>query len=186
MQYRKNLNFGASTRGAFLTQLPEQFVVEDRFPQCGAFTNGRGARYRKAPQSRSLSLGLVFSGRFRLVAMFLCVSLGRFSRVMRCVMKMPLRRVRVMGRSFVVPTVMMFRRLAMMTGGVIVVFRSLAVVFRSFLRHIYSPDYSVLSISGPGGGDARTIPRHQLLDVRGSSSQGGASYHFSRLQNPPD
>jgi len=111
--------------------------------------------------------------------MFLCVSLGRFSRVMRCVMKMPLRRVRVMGRSFVVPTVMMFRRLAMMTGGVIVVFRSLAVVFRSFLRHIYSPDYSVLSISGPGGGDARTIPRHQLLDVRGSSSQGGASYHFS-------
>jgi hypothetical protein len=71
--------------------------------------------------------------------MFLCVSLGRFSRVMRCVMKMPLRRVRVMGRSFVVPTVMMFRRLAMMTGGVIVVFRGLAVVFRSFLRHISSP-----------------------------------------------
>jgi hypothetical protein len=69
--------------------------------------------------------------------MFLCVSLGRFSRVMRCVMKMPLRRVRVMGRSFVVPTVMMFRRLAMMTGGVIVVFRSLAVVFRSFLGHIF-------------------------------------------------
>jgi hypothetical protein len=69
--------------------------------------------------------------------MFFCVSLGRFSRVMRRVMKVPLRCVRVMGRGFVVPTVMMFRRLAVMTGGVIVVFRGFAVVFCSFLGHIF-------------------------------------------------
>ena len=56
-------------------------------------------RPTSAPQSRSLYLGLAFSSRFRLVAMFFCVSLGRFSRVMRCVMKVPLRCVRVMGRS---------------------------------------------------------------------------------------
>jgi hypothetical protein len=110
-------------------------------------------------------LRLAFSSRFRLVAMLLCVSLGRFSRVMRCVSKVSLGCVCVMGRGFVVPTVMMFRRLAMMTGGVIVMFRSLAVVFRSFLRHISSPDCLVLSISGPGGGDGRTIPRHQLVEV---------------------
>ena len=84
----------------------------------------------------SLYLGLALSSRFRLVAMLFCVSLGRFSRVMRSVSKVPLRCVRVMGRGFVVPTVMMFRRLAMMTCGVIVVFRSFAVMFCSFLGHI--------------------------------------------------
>ena len=81
-------------------------------------------------------LRLALSSRFRLVAMFFCVSLGRFSRVMGSVSKVPLGCVRVMGRSFVVPAVMVFRRLAMMTGGVIVVFRGFAVMFCSFLGHI--------------------------------------------------
>ena len=93
--------------------------------------------------------------------MFFYVSLGCFSRVMRCVMMVPLGCVCVMGRGFVVPTVMMFRRLAMMTGGVIVVFCSLAVMFRSFLGHILLL-YVRLSIPGPGGGDGKTIPRHQF------------------------
>ena len=84
----------------------------------------------------SLYLGLAFSSRFRLGTMLFYVSLGRFSRVMRCVSKVPLRCVRVMGRGFVVPTVMMLRRLAVMTCGVIVVFRGFAVMFCSFLGHI--------------------------------------------------
>src|SRR5277367_2819578 len=99
----------------------------------------------------SVDLRLALSCRFRLVAMFFCVSLGRFGRVMRCVMKVPLRCVCVMGRGFVVPTVMMLRRLPVMTCGVIVVFRGFAVMFRSFLGHISSPVCFVLSIPGPGG-----------------------------------
>jgi hypothetical protein len=81
-------------------------------------------------------LRLAFSSRFCLVAMLLCVSLGCFSRVMHCVSKVSLGCVCVMGRGFVIPTFMMFRRLAMMTGGVIVMFRGFAVMLCSFLGHI--------------------------------------------------
>jgi hypothetical protein len=110
-------------------------LLEDRFLQCGVLRMEEAPDIERRVSHASLYVGLAFTGCFRLVAMLFCVSLGRFSRVMRCVMKVPLRCVRVMGRGFVVPTVMMFRRLAMMTGGVIVVFRGFAVMFRSFLGH---------------------------------------------------
>jgi hypothetical protein len=67
------------------------------------------------------------------------VELGRFRRMMSCVMGVTLRRVCVVSCRFVVPGFVVLCCLTMMPGGMIVVLRCAVMMFCCFLGHRFSP-----------------------------------------------
>jgi len=69
------------------------------------------------------------------VAVMLYVGLRRFSGMMLGVLVMPVRRMGVMRRGFVVTRLMVVRGMTMMLGRVFVVFGCLAMMCRRFLGH---------------------------------------------------
>jgi len=69
------------------------------------------------------------------VAVVLGMVLGRFCRMVSCVVEVTLRRMRVVSRRLMVATVVMLCRFVVMPGGVFVVLCCLAVMFCCFLRH---------------------------------------------------
>ena len=77
--------------------------------------------------------------------MFLSVSLSRTFRVISGMDSVSGRRVRMMGRFFMLATVMMLGRFTVMAGGMRVMFRCLSMVISCFLRHaISSPCWAVI------------------------------------------
>jgi hypothetical protein len=72
------------------------------------------------------------------MAVMLDVRLGSFRGVMRGMMKMPLRRMSVVGGRFVVPSFVMLGRFAMMLCRVVVMLRRFGVVLRCLLGHMSS------------------------------------------------
>ena len=76
------------------------------------------------------------------------VQLGRFRRMMGCVVEVTLRRVSMMSRFLMVGSVMVFCRFMMMLGGMFVVLRCLAMVLCCFLGHTV---FSFSMISRPQG-----------------------------------
>ena len=64
------------------------------------------------------------------------VQLGRFRRMMGCVVEVTLRRVSMMSRFLMVGSVMVFCRFMMMLGGMFVVLCCFAMVFCCFFGHI--------------------------------------------------
>ncbi len=70
-----------------------------------------------------------------LVTVMFHVTLSGFRRVMHGVLVMAMRRMRVVSRSFVIAALVMFRRVSMMLGGVLVVLGRLAMMRSRFLGH---------------------------------------------------
>jgi len=70
--------------------------------------------------------------------MMLDVRLGSFRGVLRSNMKMPLRRMSVMGGRFVVPRLVVPGRFAMMLCRVVVMFRCFAVMLCRLFGHASS------------------------------------------------
>ena len=73
-----------------------------------------------------------------LVAVVLRVSLSRLRRVMQRMLMMPISRMGVMGRSFVIAAVMKFGGLFVMSASVFVMLCSLAMMFSSLFGHVHS------------------------------------------------
>jgi hypothetical protein len=69
------------------------------------------------------------------VAVLFYVRLGCFRRVVRRMVQVPLRAVRVVSRSLVLPRFVMCRRFPMMSRCVFVVLRCLVMMIRRFFRH---------------------------------------------------
>jgi hypothetical protein len=57
---------------------------------------------------------------------------------MRCVVRVPLSRVRVVRGLFMVARLVMFRSFTMVPGGMFVVLGSFVMMFRSLFRHFVS------------------------------------------------
>ena len=72
------------------------------------------------------------------LSVLLGVSLPRFFGVLPGMNGMPRSGMCMMGRFFVLPTVMMLRRFAVMAGGMSMVFRGLPMVLSCFLGHAIS------------------------------------------------
>ena len=69
------------------------------------------------------------------VSVILNVGFGRLSSMMRCMKKVAMRSMGVMGRLLVVSCVIVLRGLAMMTGRMVMVFGCFPVVFCCLFRH---------------------------------------------------
>ena len=79
--------------------------------------------------------------------MFLSVSLSRTFRVLSGMDGVSGRRVSMMGRFFMLATVMMLGRFTVMAGGMRMMFRCLPMVISCFLRHAISSLFGALSPS---------------------------------------
>src|ERR1700719_3089832 len=78
--------------------------------------------------------------------MFLGVSLSRTFRVLSGMDGVSGRRVSMMGRFFMLATVMMLGRFTVMAGGMRMMFRCLPMVISCFLRHAISSLCGALSL----------------------------------------
>jgi len=67
------------------------------------------------------------------------MGLRRFARVMRRMVRVTVRCVGMMSSFLVVPRVMMLSRFFVMSGGVLVMLSSFAMMLCSFLRHAFLP-----------------------------------------------
>jgi hypothetical protein len=72
------------------------------------------------------------------LSMFLSVSLPRILRMLSGMDGVSGCRVSMMGRFFMLPSVMMLGRFTVMVGGMRVMFRCLSMVISCFLRHAIS------------------------------------------------
>jgi hypothetical protein len=70
------------------------------------------------------------------------MKLSRFGGMVRRMMRMSVRRMRVVGRRFVIATLVMFRGLSMMLRRVFMVLCCLMVMFYRLLRHSASSQCS--------------------------------------------
>jgi hypothetical protein len=77
------------------------------------------------------------------------VKLCRFRRVMGCVVRVALRRVRVVGGRFVVALLVVPRRVPMVLGRELVVLGSLVVMLRRLLGHSTLQTFRKESCCGP-------------------------------------
>jgi hypothetical protein len=68
--------------------------------------------------------------------MFVGMVLASFIGVSGGMQAVAMRHVRVVGRLFMTSSFMMFSRLAMMLGRVLVMIRGLMMVFRAFVCHV--------------------------------------------------
>ena len=89
--------------------------------------------------------------------MFLSVSLPRILRMLSGMDGVSGCRVSMMGRFFMLPSVMMLGRFTVMVGGMRVMFRCLSMVISCFLRHA-----NILSVLGvyPPVSNVRAIIRY--------------------------
>jgi hypothetical protein len=71
-----------------------------------------------------------------LVSVMLHMQLGGFARVMHRLLVMPAGGMRVVRGRLVIAAIMMLRGFAMVTGGVLVMFRCLVMMLGCLLRHI--------------------------------------------------
>jgi hypothetical protein len=71
-------------------------------------------------------------------AVMLDVSLRGFTRVMLCMLMVPVRRVRMMSSLLVLAGFMVLGRLIVVPSGMLVVFRRLAMMIRCLFRHVPS------------------------------------------------
>jgi hypothetical protein len=85
------------------------------------------------------------------------VKLGRFRRMMGCVVKVTLRRVSMVSRFLMVVSFMVLRRFMMMPGSMFVVLCCFAMVFRCFFGHI------AFSFRRSGGPEERLGPEEPAL-----------------------